>query len=315
MKRFSCPSCDNDVHYENSLCLNCDSAMAFAPADRKMVPLEGVSGCANRDLIGCNWIAQDGGFCECCAATETIPDLAILNNETRWRRIEEAKRRLYYSLLAFGLPRSGDETRLRFRLLADTVGPDGSVTRVLTGHDNGLITLNIAEADDDHREASRVNLGEPYRTLLGHMRHEVGHFYWDLLVKGRCEPECIELFGDHTEDYQQALERHYAIGAPADWQLSRISAYAAAHPWEDFAETWAHYMHMVDGLETAARYGIGPETDAYRGATAEELVAAWVPLSVAMNEMNRAMGQADFYPFITAPVVEKLGFIHRLIRG
>ncbi|NUB46831.1 putative zinc-binding metallopeptidase [Fertoebacter nigrum] len=315
MKRFSCPTCGNDVHFENTQCLSCGAALVYVPEARQMLVLIGEA-CANRAAIHCNWPAVDGPLCECCAATETIPDQTIAANATRWSRIEEAKRRLYYSLISLGLPREQDELELRFRLLGDVQEADGSVSPVLTGHEDGLITLNIAEADDDEREARRLTLGEPYRTVLGHLRHEVGHFYWDVLVKGRDEAGFTALFGDASQDYQQALERHYAQGAPVDWPGHHVSAYAAAHPWEDFAETWAHYLHMVDGLETASRFGLGPQIDAYRGADPAELVAAWMPLSVAMNEMNRAMGQSDFYPFVLpVPVTEKLAYIHRLIHG
>jgi hypothetical protein len=89
--------------------------------------------------------------------------------------------------------------------------------------------------------------------LLGHFRHEVGHYFWDRLVA--TDPHQLEefrvLFGDDRQDYGEALKRHYDEGAPANWQDTYISMYATMHPWEDFAETWAHYLHIVDTLETA----------------------------------------------------------------
>jgi hypothetical protein len=202
---------------------------------------------------------------------------------------------------------------------------------VLTGHDEGLITLNIAEADSAEREKRRVELNEPYRTLLGHLRHEVGHYYWDVLVRdgGKIEA-CRAVFGDESVDYQESLQHHYEIGAPADWQENFISAYATMHPWEDFAETWTHYLHIVDTLDTAASFGLAiePEVsddpkeivevtfDPYRTRSFDKLIDAWFPLSVALNSLNRSMGQGDVYPFaISPPVVEKLRFIHDLIRG
>jgi hypothetical protein len=48
----------------------------------------------------------------------------------------------------------------------------------------------------------------------------------------------------------------------------------------------------------------------------DEIIDAWAPFVVAMNSVNRAMGRPDLYPFVLAPaVVEKLRFIHELVRG
>jgi hypothetical protein len=127
----------------------------------------------------------------------------------------------------------------------------------MTGHENGIITIALTEADDIERERRRHDMGEPYRTLLGHFRHEIGHHFWDLLVRdgGRLS-ECRALFGDDSQDYATALRSHYQGSAPADWQQRYVSAYAASHPWEDFAETWAHYLHIIDTLEMAGHFGI-----------------------------------------------------------
>ena len=123
---------------------------------------------------------------------------------------------------------------------------------MVTGHADGVITLDLAESDDVHRERRRAELGEPYRTLLGHFRHEIGHYYWPILVEraGALE-RCRALFGDERADYGEALERHYADGPPADWAERHVSAYATMHPWEDWAETFAHYLHIRDTLQTA----------------------------------------------------------------
>jgi len=202
---------------------------------------------------------------------------------------------------------------------------------VLTGHDNGLITLALTEADDAEREQRRQRMGEPYRTLLGHLRHEVGHYFWDVLVRdaGKLE-ECRGMFGDDSLDYEQALKTHYAEGPPADWQNNFISAYATTHPWEDFAETWAHYLHIVDTLETATAFGVqvapkldetgelqaDGDLDPYKEPDIERLVAEWLPLSFAVNNLNRSMGQPDLYPFILSrSAIAKLGFIHDLVRN
>jgi hypothetical protein len=198
----------------------------------------------------------------------------------------------------------------------------------MTGHDNGLITLAVREADDVVREKVRSEMGEPYRTLLGHFRHESGHYFWDRLVAtdpARLEA-CRGLFGDDQADYGEALKKHYGEGAPANWQNDFVSMYATMHPWEDFAETWAHYLHIVDTLETAAAFGIkvkprrargalaaSVDFDPYRASNMDMLINAWLPVEFATNSMNRSMGQMDLYPFVLSPkVIEKLGFIHAL---
>ena len=181
-----------------------------------------------------------------------------------WRKLEAAKHRLFYTLLRLNLPietRNENPEGLAFDFLADQ--PAQSGPKVMTGHDNGLITIALAEADDAERERRRTAMGEPYRTLLGHFRHEVGHYYWDRLVRdeGRLDP-CRAVFGDDSQDYEQALQRHYAEGAPANWQENFVSAYATTHPWEDFAETWAHYLHIVDTLEMAGAFGVQRRSEA-----------------------------------------------------
>ncbi|MEN0075446.1 MAG: putative zinc-binding metallopeptidase [Paracraurococcus sp.] len=217
---------------------------------------------------------------------------------------------------------------LIFNFLADS--PFDPNARVMTGHDNGIITLALVEADDVERERRRSLMGEPYRTLLGHFRHEVGHYFWDRLVRDRNLTDGFAaVFGDHTINYEEALQRYYAQGAPPDWQNHFVSAYATSHPWEDFAETWAHYLHIVDTLEMADAFGlqVAPKVartddldaridfDPYTQETVEPLLEAWLPLTFAVNSLNRCMGSADLYPFVLSPpAMEKLGFIHRLIR-
>lgn len=205
------------------------------------------------------------------------------------------------------------------------------VAKAVTGHDNGVITLDVLEADDVERERRRQFLDEPYRSLLGHLRHESGHYYWMLLVD---RDESIEsfrtMFGDERQDYQAALSSHYAEGAPANWAENFVSAYASAHPWEDWAETWAHYLHMVDAVETAEAEGMEPRAagllfgaawpfkkyDVYRQVSFESLIERWVPLSLSMNSLSRSLGHRDFYPFvISAPVRAKLAFVHRVVHA
>jgi hypothetical protein len=199
----------------------------------------------------------------------------------------------------------------------------------MTGHDEGLITIALAEADDSLRESRRGAMGEPYRTLLGHFRHEAGHYFWGVFFAFDPSVEAFRaVFGDERQDYAAALQRHYANGAPPDWQERYVSAYATAHPWEDWAETWAHYLHMLDTLETAASFGIAVNTTMADGAALAsritydphtapdlgQLVQAWMPLTFAVNSLNRSMGQPDLYPFVLSPtVVAKLSYVHQRI--
>ncbi|GEO86202.1 MULTISPECIES: zinc-binding metallopeptidase family protein [Alphaproteobacteria] len=346
MRLFHCSNCANVVHFDNGACVNCGSRLAYRPGRFDMVALEAdgdvwrnpgdreqiLTPCANAETAACNWLVEDGhssGFCLACRHNLTIPNLALPENVENWQRIELAKRYLFYSLLRFGLPlvtRAEDPQRgLGFKFLSDD---QSTGTPVLTGHFGGLITLNVAEASDTEREARRVSLGEPFRSLIGHFRHEVGHYYWDRLVRDRDGFAAFRaLFGDEREDYGVALRRHYAQGPAPGWEQSYVSAYAASHPWEDFAETWAHYFHIVDALDTADAFGLRthPETDtpeltlsttfdSYCAVDARVLTDAWVPLTIAINSINRSMGQRDLYPFVlSVPVLDKLQYIHDII--
>jgi hypothetical protein len=270
-------------------------------------------------------------FCRACRHNGLIPPMHSAENLSNWQIIERAKKRLFYSLLQLHLPlatRGEDPVHgLRFEFLAD----DAAATPVMTGHENGVITLALKEADDAAREYRRTQMHEPYRTLLGHFRHEIGHYYWDLLVHDRPALEQFRaLFGDEREDYATALQRHYQQGASPGWQATHISAYATSHPWEDWAETWAHYLHIIDTTEMAAAFGVrlNPKVDLdgelrtridfdpYRLGSMEELFDHWVPLASLINNLNRAVGQHDAYPFVlTPPVVAKLGFIQAIVRA
>jgi hypothetical protein len=269
-------------------------------------------------------------FCTACRYNRTIPDLTNPENLEHWRKIEFAKHRLFYTLVRLRLPltmRPEDPNGLAFDFLSDPVG--SAAGKVLTGHASGLITLNLAEADDPERERQRKSMGEPYRTLLGHLRHEIAHYYWDHLVADTpAIEEFRRLFGDEREDYQTSLQRYYAQGPAADWSERFITAYASSHPWEDFAESWAHYFHMVDTLETAFAFRLrlrpkmkSADLDAVIDfdphlAEMDRIVDAWLPLTFAVNSINRSMGQPDLYPFMpTPPVIWKLSFIHNQIHA
>jgi hypothetical protein len=257
----------------------------------------------------------------------------IESNVVAWRKIEIAKHRLFYTLMKLKLPLDygfdDNRERLAFDFLATPL--DAATPRVMTGHDNGLITVALEEADDAEREKRRTSMHEPYRTLLGHFRHETGHYYWDRLVRDGNQIEgCRQIFGDERVDYAQALQKHYAEGPPPNWQDNFVSAYATTHPWEDFAETWAHYLHIVDTLEMARAFGIyvnppiahtgeleaAVDFQPYRAPDVATLVDTWLPLTNALNSLSRTMGQPDIYPFIlTTAVIKKLGAIHDLVRG
>jgi hypothetical protein len=348
MKLFKCQACGQLLYFENRRCEKCGHRLGYLPADDKVHAVEPEGDvfqalgaptglyrfCKNAEQDTCNWLMSTDSpeeFCAACRHNRTIPDVANAQYMEQWRKIELAKHRLFYTLIKLRLPlanRVDDPgAGLAFDFLAEP--PAGGT--VLTGHESGLITLALKEADDGEREALRTRMHEPYRTLLGHFRHEIGHYFWDKLVRdaGRVE-ECRGVFGDEQQDYGAALQRHYEEGAPPDWQQNFISSYATSHPWEDFAETWAHYLHIVDTLETARAFGVDvhPAMDQtgflsatidfnpYRPAPMEKFVDAWLPITFAVNNINRSMGQPDVYPFIlTEAVVGKLGYINKLVQG
>ncbi|HEX5661015.1 MAG TPA: putative zinc-binding metallopeptidase [Polyangiales bacterium] len=351
MRIFTCSSCQQTVFFENVQCTRCGRRLAYLPdqrilsalepaeADALFIPLSPRAGgrayrlCRNQVEYGaCNWLVAETdphALCVACRMSEALPeDLEDPLALESWRKLERAKRRLLYTLDALGLPFESRSARpdrgLAFAFRADAEGET-----VLTGHADGLVTINLQEADDAHRERMRVEMGEAYRTLLGHFRHEVGHYYWDRLIKdGPWLSPFRALFGDERADYQRSLKRHYQKGPPADWQQSYVSAYSTMHPWEDWAETWAHYLHMVDTLDTARAYGMtlkpkpvdGPRKSRVvrvRSIDFEDfdaLVERWVALTIALNGMNRSMGLNDPYPFVLSDLaVQKLRFVHDVV--
>jgi len=289
--------------------------------------------CRNAIEYGtCNWTvpaSQSHAYCTACRLTSLSPDLDQPEAVERWHKLERAKRRLLYTLDQLGLPIESRAERPK-NGLAFVFLSQGDLGRemVLTGHANGIVTINVNEADDPYREQVRKEMGEAYRTLLGHVRHEVGHYYWDRLVRGTPWHSPFRvLFGDERLDYAKAATRHYQRGAPSDWQRSHVSAYATMHPWEDWAETWSHYLHMFDTLDTARAYSLTLQprpTGAEPGwelsvrsldlKDAAGVVNAWVSLTTALNSLNRSMGLADPYPFVLSErAVLKLRFVHDVI--
>lgn len=354
MKIFQCQSCGQFVFFENTHCMLCGSTLGFLPdiTTLSVVQSSGeniwqatVPQAANKryrmcqNYVSqrvCNWmipIETDSNWCQACRLNRIIPDLSISNNKDLWFRLEAAKRRMIYGILRLGLPifskHESPRQGLAFDFLAGTNGLFREDQRVITGHLEGLITVNIAEADDVTREKHRQDLDEPYRTLLGHFRHEIGHFFWQRLINDQNRLDQFRLtFGDERQDYNQSMNRYYQQ-AHSMWQSNYVSRYASSHPLEDWAETWAHYLHIIDTLDTAAEFGIKveprgvnssefnstPAEDSYKTKDFDEIVKHWLPLTYAVNSINRSMGQPDLYPFVLSPVViNKLRWIHWIVR-
>ena len=343
--------CGTAIFFRNTQCLSCKSPLGFLPETLSLVALDPGSEpdtiradgrdhqykyCGNRATPAlCNWMLEandPAALCIACRLNRTTPDLNDADNARYWGAIETAKRRLVAQLLALGLPvRSRVEEDPEHGLMFDFLRSPPNGPAVMTGHANGLVTMNVEEADDVKREKIKHELLEPYRTLLGHFRHEVGHYYWDLLVRDtRWLDPFRQLFGDERASYAEALKRNYEVGPPPDWPNSYISSYAAMHPWEDWAETWAHYLHVVDSLGTALGFGldaadleakISPFTsdDLYApddpGAPRFlSLLNSWIEMIMVLNELARSLGQPDFYPFVMPrPVVAKLHLVHIIV--
>lgn len=349
MKCFRC-ECGQLLFFENSQCVSCGRTLGFLPGPAILSALEPTHNglwkplhragggtlrrkCQNYEHHDvCNWMvaeSEDVTLCRACRLNQTIPDLSVPENLGYWHRLELAKHRLVYSLVRLGLPllsKFEDSARgLAFAFLRNPAPHFRESSQVVTGHAGGLVTIDLAEADDVVREKMRLEMNEPYRTLLGHFRHESGHYYWERLVHpGGLLGPFREIFGDERADYDDALTRYYSGNPPLNWQDRFVSAYCTAHPWEDWAETWAHYLHLVDTMETAQDWGLvepsshqGKEkgnVDAYRPAAFDALMEGWIPLTMAINSINRSMGLRDLYPFVLSEVVkQKLAFVHRVI--
>ncbi|GLR16394.1 zinc-binding metallopeptidase family protein [Portibacter lacus] len=346
MKIFQCNNCNNPVFFENTSCEKCGANLGYHDTSFNMLYTFGkefsladgssYQYCSNHKHDACNWLVPANGnseYCKACSLNNLIPNLEDEINLDKWQQIERWKHRLIYSLQRFNLPLNNKienpESGLCFDFIGRRIAGDQSIP-VKTGHANGVITINIEEADSVHREYMRKAMDEPYRTLIGHLRHEVGHYYWDLLISKN--PQRLErfrqIFGNEELDYGHALERYYQDGAPNDWSNHFISEYATSHPWEDWAETWAHYLHIVDTLESAYAFGMklnptltGITTmnmdanfNPYFEKDFDKMLETCLPLTFAVNAINRSMGQPDLYPFVfNASVIQKLRFVHECL--
>ena len=334
LRDFICPNCGQHLAFENSVCLSCGSAVGFSPEELAFlvitpddvhpgaVAASDYQLCANLHLAQCNWLVRVEPVREMCAScrlTRTRPadyDSAALD---AFAEAEHAKRRLLVELYELRLPVIGRDQDPTFGLAFDLLS--SAIESVSTGHRDGVITLDLAEGDDVYRERVRVQMAEPYRTLLGHFRHEIGHYYFYLLVAS--SPVRLGrfnlLFGDPGIDYRSARHRHYNEGAPAGWERSYVSAYATMHPSEDWAETFAHYLHIRSTLDTAAAFGLAPANATYQRKVLgpsgfDTIIEMWLPLAWSLNMVNRSMGKADLYPFVLpAPVLEKMRFVHGVV--
>lgn len=344
MKIFECGNCAHPLYFENESCEKCGHLTGYSSATSSMLTFDpgkfplisdrkgkAYKYCKNKELGVCNWLIPadlDNEFCTACELNRTIPDLSDSENFPKWQKLEVAKHRLVYQLLKLELAIPPQETNPEIGLSFDFISRQGD-NQIMTGHSYGLITILLSEADSVHREKMRKQMSEPYRTLIGHFRHEVGHYFWDRLVatNQKVLNDFRNLFGNEQLDYGDALKTHYQNGAPVDWQNNFISEYATSHPWEDWAETWAHYLHIMDMAETAYYFGMSVNpilkdnslqgsvpNDPYEFKNFNSIYKAWAPLSFAINSLNRSMGIPDAYPFVVSlPVVDKMKFIHRLI--
>ena len=349
VQKFHC-QCGAGLFFENTQCISCESELGWCPCCGTLRALvkdktgqyfcgeltcnTALSKCHNYEVENvCNRCIPtpiesqvDPLLCNCCRFNDTIPDLTVASNREKWTRIETAKRRLFYTLDSLGLPYGNEDDGvippLSFDFKGDVIPKKNfwrkmkNQERVYTGHANGKVTINIKEADDVEREKARVSMDEAHRTIIGHFRHEIGHYFWDVLVLGKCEEEYIAVFGDHNNpDYGTALDTYYANGPRDDWQTDFISAYATMHSWEDFAECFAAYLDMVSIVEMANAQLttdiIDPRTTSFAA-----MATRYSELGIIFNEFNRTMGLLDLVPEVFTPtVLFKIEFIHNLLRN
>ncbi|WP_018343690.1 zinc-binding metallopeptidase family protein [Cytophaga aurantiaca] len=347
MKLFICKNCNNTLYFENSVCLSCQNPIGFDSTQLSMLTLQKNKSdafytdihtkktykyCQNAQEATCNWLipsTHTPAFCVACELNRTIPPLATAQNRERWHKIEIAKHRLVYSLLKLQLPIK-KKIGNGIEGIAFDFTADNHAKSVMTGHQSGLITINIKEADEAERAKHKYDLNEKYRTLLGHFRHEIGHYYWDVLIKNNPKQlkKFRELFGNEMVSYEQSLRAYYS-NPNKNTSNHYISIYATSHPWEDWAESWAHYMHLMDTIETAFNFGIQLDTDSLQGRNITapkisnpyeikkfvDIFNMWVPLGFAVNALSRSMGHPEFYPFvISEEIIEKLSFIHKICK-
>lgn len=343
MKTFQCGNCDFPLFFENTVCENCGHLCGYLEEGRLMLTFDPSSSnlipdrknkafkyCKNKAYNVCNWVLEKhdtSDYCKACKLNRTIPNLSDEENFKKWKELEVAKHRLIYQLQKIGLVLKS-KTHHDDGLAFDFIEKEEN-SAIMTGHANGIITILLREADPVHREYMKKKLLEPYRTLIGHLRHETGHYFWEKIISKHKDnlKDFREIFGDERLNYTEALQTYYKEGPSPNWQTSFISKYATSHPWEDWAETWAHYLHIMDMVETAHFFGLNIKQrqnskaqkndktfDPYTVNDFETIIQTGIPLSFAVNSFNRAMGMNDVYPFIiNKGVIKKMNYIHNLL--
>ncbi len=330
MKTGRC-RCGNRIFFNNHRCLTCDAVLGHCLpcgsltsfSDDKQSSICDTCGtvvhaCTNQSHGVCNSFNKSPNtLCRFCEFTSVIPPLKQPESVRRWAMMESAKRRLLSQLEDLSLPPFIDDVQqthpLSFEFLENSVDACGQTKNVTTGHEHGLITINLAEADSVHRERLRVDLGEPQRTLIGHMRHEIGHYIdWSWACRMAAD-EYRALFGDPDSiDYSEAMKRHYDEGPPSNWANHYVSAYATMHPWEDFAETVNVYLDIMAIATTATELGQS-ELDLSATADAGQLVSSVLKIVVEVSEYNFDLGLMPLLPERIPPaVIEKLAYVHAL---
>lgn len=332
MHLYACPACAARLFFENGRCLACGIQLVFDPLANRMLDVTadtGMTACANRESAGCNWavslepvppgLPHHGGQCLSCRSNRTIPDLSLERNSTYWREAEAAKRWVIWGLIRLGwFGPQDDGPPPVFDMIAEETS--GGPVAVTMGHAGGVITLNVSEADPARLALRQAELGEPYRSVMGHLRHELAHYlHWRLIGNPDFARDFRALFGDERADYGAALTRHYSNPLPAG--DAHVSSYATAHPHEDWAETAAHVLHLLDLADSFAATGFltGPDDgwrqDIYREAAPQAVIERAADVGLGMNHVNRAMGLADVYPFVLpSGVQEKLVFALSALR-
>lgn len=342
MKAFKCSNCNNPLYFDNTSCEECGWYVGYSLQKNELISIDPKHSkdylyCKNYQHNTCNWLVDDtddGLFCDACKLNRTIPNLKYPNALSDWYLLEQAKHRLIFQLHQLKLPVQSkllypkDGFCFDFYSNEDISNP---AEKKMTGHASGVVTIVLVEADSVQREILRKQMGEPYRTIIGHFRHEIGHYYWERMIlrDKNMLASFRNIFGDERVSYSDSLQKHYKNGAPANWAQNYISKYATAHPWEDWAETWAHYLHFMDTLETAFHAKLNfhnrgnkkdnsekskPIINPYKEKNFDIIIDTCVPLYLALNSLNRSMGIKDIYPFVlNTSVNKKLNFIHNTI--
>ena len=312
MQSFTCPTSGDRVYFDNLAC-GCGAPLYYEPEARAM--WNEATPCANRDVIGCNWAVAPGEtLCRACLMTDIVPDFSVGNNQELFARAERAKRWVLANISNWGWFTDADQgPRPSFQMLSEHIA--GSEEQIMMGYADGIITINVTEADELIRLQRQQQLREQYRSMVGHFRHEIAHFLFNRLSIAPGFLDAFRtVFGDERADYGAALQEHYANPKLPNGEY--ITEYATAHPHEDWAETTAHLLHMVDFTDSFVSAGLSmagvPENYApYQDSNAQHLLTITTDVAIAMNDINRALDNSDLYPFVLTPRIrEKLSFVH-----